>query len=474
MPMVWSIRNVVYAGILRRLAAEGWRVHLLLPAIDAARLAQPAYADFALAAGLHPLLTPDVRTHVRGKDLLNQVVRSAFHQRYQTASFPIYRRWVERDYSAAQRRRAAVINTLGRAATPRPLFAGLVRLHEAVYRREHDLRPLCDQLAALEPALLWSTVSVSSREHPYIRAAQSLDIPVVSSILSFDNLTSRSVLPTFDHYLVWNQRMVDQLLTYYPQVTPSQVTITGSPQFDFHHDPAFHWTREKTYRRLHIPAEARYLLYTASSQALAPGEPALVAGLAARLAEHDRLNDHWLVIRVHPLDNWQRWQSALDASDRAIISYPWQETPDAQGWALSSAEDQAFWVSTLLHADACINIASTTSLDAGILDRPIIGLRFDNEADAPRNILYAEYDTEHYVHLVNSGAIRLAHTWPELLDLLHEAIAFPERYHAERARMTASESGYIDGHAAARIVETLDRLVRTLPAHRQDSDHVHS
>lgn len=459
MPMVWSVRNVIYSGALRLLAEDGWRVHLLMPTHDPALFQLPQYADFGLAASIQPLLPPAQQKTSRLFMPLTQIVRSAFHQRNQIRSFPIYRKWLGRNYTRRMRLRENVIDLGGRLASPRFIFDRLVRYSEVLYRRANDLAPICTQLKALKPDLIWSTVCVRKQEYPYVLAAHDLQIPIVTSILSFDNLTSRTAIPVYDHYLVWNQRMKDQLIRYYPAISSRQVTITGTPQFDFHHNPAFRWSRETTLQRLKLPPEAQYILYTGSAQILAPDEPKLVTELARLLATDSVLGDYWLVVRLHPLDDWKRWQPVCEASEKVVLSYPWEIPPDQDGWTLSSPNDQGFWVSSLLHATCCINIASTTSLDAAIMDKPVIGIRFDREPGAPSDILYEEYETEHYIHLVNSGGLQLARSWKMLIDLIHDAVRQPERWQAERASMVAHEVGQVDGNSTGRVIQVLRQMI---------------
>ena len=48
-------------------------------------------------------------------------------------------------------------------------------------------------------------------------------------------------------------------------------------------------------------------------------------------------------------------------------------------WTWSSRDDQALLVSSALHADACLSVASTIALDAAIVDTPPIGLCLTGE-----------------------------------------------------------------------------------------------
>ena len=456
MPMVWGIRNVVHSGVLERLATTGLQVHLLMRDFDPALLRVPAYADFSLAASCQSLLLPPIKRRIKGRSFLRDVVHSAFSRRNKIGSYALYRRWFERDYTPARRFRAQAVEFLGTLAQPDPAFFKLCTFYDSLYSLEFDLEPARAQLGRLAPDLIWSTVNIEvSFERAYVLAAQELGIPVVNTVLSFDNLTSKAAHLVYDHYLVWNQGMKKQLLQFYPQVSDNQVTITGTPQFDFHCQPAFLWSRQKTLSRLGLPPQASYFLYTTGHHTLVPAEPDLVARLARKMQEHSGLKEQWLVVRTHPLDDWGRWSGIESSSDRVVVSPAWDNPPDDESWALPSTDDQARFVSSLAHTAACLNIASTTTLDGAILDRPVIGIRFDRESDAPQDLIYEEYDADHYRPLVQSGGLRLAHNWPQLMELMQQAIRNPERDKAARKRMVAQECGVVDGRAGERVANAL-------------------
>ena len=121
--------------------------------------------------------------------------------------------------------------------------------------------------------------------------------------------------------------------------------------------------------------------------------------------------------------------------------------------------DQLRLVATFAHADACLNVASTATLDAAVLDRPVVGIDFRDEAECPRGILYEEYDADHYRPLVSSGGLRVARGWGELTALLERAVADPSLDRAARAAMVARECGVVDGRAADRVADAVLRRV---------------
>jgi hypothetical protein len=449
--MVWSVRNAVYSGVIDALLRHGVRVQLCLPrSSEAAERGE----DFTVAE-LHPLVRVAERP-VPGRDFFEAALQSAFARRGRLRGYGIYQRWFHRRDRWPARARQAAVEAVGAALRPAPLFAAARAASRRLDRRAHDRSAVRAQLAELAPDLLWSTVSVHPAERPYAIAARELGIPVLSSVLSFDNLTSRGLIPVADYYTVWSARMRDRLVSLYPEIPSDRVQVTGTPQFDFHRRPEFRWSRAETLAALGLPPDARYLLYAASHQQLAPDEPALVAALARRLADDPDSATHHLVVRLHPLDDGRRWEALrLAAGGTVRLVTAWERPAAADGWTLSSPRDQARLVSTLAHADACLNVASTMSLDAALLDRPVIGLALAEVVDAPREILYAEYDCDHYRPLVASGGIDLAHDWGELRALVRRALRQPDVGRAARARMVAEECGPVDGASAARVADAI-------------------
>lgn len=463
LPYVWSVRNVVYGGVLDRLAAAGADVHLVMrhgaPPAD-----HPAAPRFAAATQIHEMLELPARP-IRGKALLDAVIRSGFNRRYDIASYPIYRRWYERDWTPAHRARAAGIEMLGAVAQRTTMLNGLCRLVERRYREAHDVTRVREQLARIAPTMVWSTFCVTPFEYPYYLAARDLGIPVVTSILSFDNLTSRSVIPPYDHYFVWHEGMRAQLLRLYPETPRDHVTVTGTPQFDFHRDPAYRRPRGETLASLGVPADARYVLYAASFVGLAPDEPELVRRIAECMQRVPALRDLWLVVRIHPLETRERWRPVTDVFPNVVVQTAWETSPDPDGWTLSTPADQARLVSALAHAEMCVNVASTMTLDAALLDRPVIGIDFSSETDAPRGIMYEEYGVEHYRPLVDRGGLRVAKSWTELAALMESAVGDPGRDRVQRAQMVEYECGRADGRAAERLTAALLRAAgHTTPA----------
>jgi hypothetical protein len=130
-------------------------------------------------------------------------------------------------------------------------------LEKALLESDTEIGAVTAQMDALRLDGVLSVTPYHRQEDLALRAAERLGIPLVTSIISFDNTTCRPWIPvTFDRYLVWNAHNRDELVRAYPAVDAARIGITGAPQFDFYANPAWCWS-EDTWRSSCSPAVPR-------------------------------------------------------------------------------------------------------------------------------------------------------------------------------------------------------------------------
>lgn len=449
----WGLRNAVHSGLLKHLKNRGLKISLVVNENGPKPLAD------ACTGAEHTsrlLRAPSVRSE-RGKPLLDELLNASFARRHQNASYPIFTKWDRRHERGWPRLRSACIELLSRLGRRDLLYQWQINNLDRLLGRTRDYTKLKEQLITLNPALVISTKCTEASEASYIRAAHDLGIATLNWILSFDNLTSRGRLPVSDYYAVWNQRMKDQVLRLYPDRTSSQVYITGTPQFDFHVRPDLHWNREFVLRRLGLRHFDRYLLYAANCSACAPSEPDLIERFASRCAANPDLSKHRIVVRLHPLDADRRWRRFLDRPGKVLISKPWGH--DAHSFGI---DEQAFLVNTLRHADVCINMASTMSLDAAVLNTPVICVAFATQPGAEDRFCRQVYETEHYRPLIETGGLRLAKDMDQLVAEVTAYVQEPSRDEILRKELVRREVGVVDGLASERIGTLIARLTQDI------------
>jgi hypothetical protein len=440
----WGIRNVVLSGVLDALRGD---LDVQLLTSDAARHALSERCD---AEGQEPLCKVEPRRH----DPLGVLLNASFTRRHQLQSFSTFQQRLVPEPLLARRAWRHAVSWLAVAGAWDPVLAWQIAADQRRAGRLRGMDGVRSHLRSLAPNLVVSTASVVPDEAAYIRAAAELGIPTLGCILSFDNLSSRGRQPSHTHYAVWGQWMREQVLRLYPDCPPSHVHITGTPQFDLHRRAAYTGSRGQTLARLGLATDERYVLYAANCARFTPTEPALVAEYCHRLAASPALRGHRVVLRPHPADDVARWQPLLTSVPGLVLS-----TPHGSDGRFGTVEAQAKLVGSVAHADVCVNMASTMSLDAAVLDVPVVCVGFALTRGSTEDRLAAAcHATTHYAPVVASGAVRLARSLDELVQ---ETIAYVRdgaRDSVERRRLVSEMCGPADDAAGARLA----RLVRQL------------
>ncbi len=438
-PTLFSVRNVLHSRMLPTLERLGLRAHVLAGA----------------ALGAPPATGPKLLLST-----LDVLQRASFYRRFDLASDRITLWWYRRNDSPWQRGRFAAVESLAVVGSRSPLYEWQLARMAALKRRVWDLTPARDAIERLQPSVVVATSCISPAEEPFLMAARDLGIPTLGCIQSFDHLTGRSLPADCDHYAVWNDRMRDQLAHYHGVRDASRVHVTGTAQFDFHRQDEFRWTRARTLAELGLRPEDRYILYAANTRMQTPSEPGLVAHLASRCADVPELRSHRIVVRLHPLDTFERWDGIAGASPRVVIS-----RPSARSESFDDPADQARLVSTQLHADVCHNMWSSMSLDASVVDTPVVCVAFaDRKGTAEDRFCQMVYETDYYQPIVESGGVRVARNMDQLVAETAAYVADPARDREARARLARQECGPLDGRSAERIAELIDALTARRPA----------
>lgn len=311
---------------------------------------------------------------------------------------------------------------------------------------------------ALRPSLVFNAShSHSVNATQAVQAAQWLGIPTATFIFSWDNLTSqgRIMLP-YDYYLVWNEMLRDQLLGIYPRIRPENVFVTGTPQFDTHFQPQFHWTREEFCARIGADPSRPIVFYSAGMPNHVPGEPRIVENIIRMMDEMPISPRPQLLVRISPKDLTGRF----DELKRAYPNVLFPEVPWEAKYLTPKIEDAYLLANSLRHAAVGVNVGSTISLELCMFDKPVINVGYNPTGlDISPVDIARYYFFDHYRPIVESKAAMLAHSETEMRQLLETALTNPDVNREPRRKLVREMFGNtLDGKSGQRVIECLLKL----------------
>ncbi len=313
----------------------------------------------------------------------------------------------------------------------------------------------------IRPQIVVSTYPVNFLEAKFLYAAQSEGIETMIHLLSWDNITSKGIFPVIpDHFILWGKVMEAELKEYYG--TPKGIVkVCGVPHFDNHHRVKENPGYAALIRNLGLQPDLPYLFVAMSSPRFAPHEIDIVEWLAEAIKKGVFGPDLQLVVRPHPQNvqgslSDRRWIKRLDAliGKRVAIDYP-QLVESKVRWSMQKS-DMDHLSNLLLGCKVCINSGSTVSIDALVLDKPVVLTSFDGDQKlyywkSARRLV----DYPHQKKFVEMGGAKVVHSYEELTATLSKYLASPDHDLPQRRSALEMECHLSDGKATDRVVEAM-------------------
>jgi len=321
------------------------------------------------------------------------------------------------------------------------------------------------------PQVVVSTMLTHAIKHqptsdlPAVIAAHDLCIPVGTLVQSWDNLSSKAcILPIWlDAVWTWSAFMSAELEEFHPRVPQNRVSVVGSPQFDFHLDPQILESRDHFMSGLGLDPQRPMIVIGTGTAVWLPQEPEIVSQLVGLL--HHHLPDVQILVRLHPKDHgdhWKPYTENLNASG-VVLQKTSPETHMDSGGFIPPLDFYREQVNTLHHAAVVLNTASTLTVDAAIVDCPVISMGYDIIADSyfPEGRAWSYNHSVHFNNLVKTGGVWVVRSQEECLDAIRSYLADRSLHQQERRQIVATAAGTIDGQAGSRLANAVWQLAQT-------------
>ena len=284
------------------------------------------------------------------------------------------------------------------------LYHYLRKKFYSLYTSEISVNRYFDQL---NPELLISTHPTSVYEINYTSVAQKRGVPIMGVVKSFDNITSKGFLPVVPSFFsVWNQQMKEELVHIHA-IDPINISINGAPQFDNYLNYSPKSSFSQFTQAFGLSGKRKIVLLTTTSEDINSSEPSL----ADFLYELSKNLNFDLLVRPHPADdNNERFKNQIS---KGIAFQSFSKHKDLQK-KISMPNFISDLSETLFYTDILINTASTTTLDAAIMNIPIINIAFNIDDHKRDDDISRYYKLDHFKKITSSNASSIVHNQTEL------------------------------------------------------------
>ena len=318
----------------------------------------------------------------------------------------------------------------------------------------NDMLQLVDQLNI---DAVFTVTPFQTQEDILLRACKARSKKMITSILSFDNITKRGWIPVpYDHYMVWNNYNYEEVQSIYPaSATKANTTIVGAPQFDFYFRQEFLVPKDDWKIKTNLPVDDRkVILYAGGPQRLFPNEPQYLQHIMQAISSGEIKGNPIVLFRCHPIDNVERWQNYVGNHSNLFYDISWTGKDNIYSVDIT-IDDIKKLCSTLAHTDVHINLCSTMTLDGCAYNKPQIGPAYDDVNSSAAHLLRGLYNQKHFQPIVKTNGLRLATSKSDLIKNINEALLHPENFTKECKAILNEIITYTDNNSTDRVVKVI-------------------
>jgi len=445
--LLWSIPhgatagNILRTGVLASVLDRVPDVHIVL--------LSPLSADPAFVREFtHPRVTfealpPHVPTGLEGR--LLGVIQSRFLSVCKTDTLRIRG---PREFPSAKRWRR-VKRMLSGAVAPRGPEGDWYDRADRLVRDGH-MEALFDRyrpslVATASPGLIFSEI-------PVLRTARRAGARSIAVDLSWDNLTNKFLPPRqVDRLVLWNSSMRDEARTLH-RYDADRIAVTGVPQFDSYFCET-RSSRDEFCRRTGLDPERRIVTLATIPKSKFGHHQFVIDRLLEAIASGAIGQPADLLVRLHPRDETSQYDRYA-GRPHVVVEKAFRQTASRSGDGMDvdfMAENTRHLADTLYHSDVVLNVASTLAIEASIFDTPVINIGFDGEPGTNQALMEWHYGSTHFQKVVRSGAVRIAQSSGEMVDLINAYFADPSLDAAGRRRIVVEQCEFTDGRSAERV-----------------------
>jgi hypothetical protein len=298
--------------------------------------------------------------------------------------------------------------------------------------------------------VLLATLTFSrSSNMEQLKAARAAGVPVAACIMSWDHLSSKSLLHIHpDLTLVWNETQRREAVEMHA-IARDRVAITGAQCYDQWFSRSPELSREEFCRTVGLPADRPFVLYVCSAMSPSPDpvEPVFVKRWAEALkASADPvLREVGILVRPHP-ERLKEWNGvSLDGLENVVVC----------GRNPIDRAAKAEYFDSLYHSSAVAGVCTSAFLEAAIVGRPVLTMLLPEFRIHQEGMAHFRYLMQ-----IEDGLLEAAPTLDAHLQQLSAAITAPAGRGERAARFLKAfvRPRGLDCPATPVFVEQVERL----------------
>ncbi|MAF59736.1 MAG: CDP-glycerol glycerophosphotransferase family protein [Candidatus Pacebacteria bacterium] len=335
-----------------------------------------------------------------------------------------------------------------------PGFKNLIRFFDFHLQPQRENDYLFEKY---KPDLVFSTTPNGVSDVGVLKGAKRHGVKTIAMPKSWDTLSKFLFNTKTDRLLVWSSFSKEQALRY-QGYKDSEVSVTGAPQFDYYAHKEKIMEREEFFKKNGLDPKKRLILYGSTGSNLC--YESRYADLIKKYIDEEYLGKAQVLIRPHIayLGDGEQFKQLNKYPDFVVDKQEKQDSRFKDNWDISE-EYLSHLFNSLSHADVCVNVASTLTIDATMCGTPVININFDFPDIKKDMSVKRLYKSDYVDEITSFGATWVVKSEEEYLNALKEVVVEGKRKDEEMKKLIKHFACANDGRAAERIANaTLNML----------------
>lgn len=430
-PTGYIARNLLRTGVIERLLARGVRIVILTPAWnDEAFVQEFSFDDRIIIDRLHPYNLPE------SPNLFRRAFTSACRRTWQASWTQTHQRLI-----------------------------GLNGAFHTLLRK----RPYREIFQKYRPSLVVTatTGNVAKSDLPVLWEARASGVKTLCLVHSWDNITGLfkgMMLARPDWLGTWNELQKREAVEVH-FYNADCVKVVGPPQFDLYREPDIFEPRETFLRKVGLDPNKKVI--TLAEATMHSAENTYILDILLDALQREKFAAPvQLFCRMHPRrpPEFSRKSYEKYLNEPLItFDFPDPHTPSL-GWNPTRAS-MIYLANTLRHTDVLVNVASTVTIEACILDVPVVNLGFSlTQPERFKERILDGAWRHHYRYILERNGVYIAKDPADLIKGINQYLKDPSLHRDERRSVARDLCYGCDGKSAERIASFILSLLEEKPS----------
>jgi len=316
-------------------------------------------------------------------------------------------------------------------------------------------------LEKYNPDVVFITNAFDDVETSILREAKKKNILTIGFINSWDRLTSRWAIRIRPDYLIVYSEEMKQDAIDHLDMPSEKIFLAGVSQYD-HYINVKPIPKNEYFKKHDLDPTKHLILVAPEGGSLSDNSWGIIDLLDLIINQQKLVPNAQMLVRFKPNDFIQEKEKE-EFRKRPWLKYdlPGIRYGSVRGgdWDMTE-KDLLHLKDSLAYSSVLVGYASSISIDAAIMDLPIININF--ETNSPKKLVKSPtyyYKTEHYGRVLRSGGIRLVHNKNELVYWMNKYIENPDIDREKRKKIVQEHCWKADGKSSERISNIILKLL---------------